>query len=118
MQSEAYHDGEEQTFLVGASIANQCHIHELKDISSIKTKDSKKDKDSVKNDTSTSTDGEEEPEEGDESNDEEYTVEKIADVVTDEALKDSCQNVVRFFRNGTRVLTAGEDGKIRVWTVS
>ena len=47
-----------------------------------------------------------------------FKITKTASVTTDSAVKDSCQNVVRFFRNGERVVTGGEDGTIRVWSVS
>ena len=47
-----------------------------------------------------------------------FEVIKTASVVTDEATKDACQNVVRFTCDGDHVVTGGEDGKLRVWKVN
>lgn len=109
MQSETYCDDRHPP-IVAASVGNLCHIYELNGI--IENNGGK--------DTDEKDEEKDQPQADKEESDnsKEYSVKKIAEVVTDEAVKDSCQNVVRFFRNGTRAITAGEDGKIRIWTVS
>ena len=131
MQSEVL---DEKQLLLGASVGRECQIFSVNcsidnRIEELGKIDDEKDSVAVAN---TSTIEKEKLSQKSESEKEDipnsshdpavdnscYSISKVACVITDEAEKDSCQNVVRFVKKSNRVLTAGEDGKIRVWSVS
>ncbi len=129
MQSEA---SNKDQLMIAASVNRDCHIYDIKytensdkveeigpkDDDDVAEKDSIVfDRDNVKTEKETSQ-SETDEDDNISINDSGYSIAKSACVTTDDAIKDSCQNVVRFIKNGSRVMTAGEDGIIRVWSVS
>ena len=130
MQSAAYIG--EDNVMIAASVGRECHIYDVKcpsEVVSDKVEEIGPLDDDINEKDSTVLDKDSIDLNKDDLPEKEtnlatgidpgrYTIVKVACVTTDEASKDSCQNVVRFIKGGSRVLTAGEDGIIRVWSVS
>ncbi len=129
MQSEVYSDKEQ--LMVAASVGRECHVYSVTpakgEVEELGLMDDEKDSLSLRNNAVGRP--KEETVVGEamvsdsgcgncDGRGNSYSVEKSACVITDESIKDSCQNVARFYKQGSRVITAGEDGNIRVWNVS
>ena len=126
MQSEVYSDKEQ--LMVVASVGRECHLYDVTaataKVEELGSMEDETDSLSTRNNTvggvkeEAVVGGAKEEAVSDSGCGNSYSIEKSACVTTDEATKDSCQNVARFFKQGSRVITAGEDRNIRVWNVS